>query len=218
LQRWQRLFVWIGLAGVSNFLLAIIALHLTTLQQEPMHMSEYANSRFGLLWMLAVYSFTLGGAALSLALRPHLSRSLLQRVGVWMLWVAVLGAVLLAAFPMDREDVRSLSGTIHGDAALATFLLLGVAMVVLVPVFRATPSWRTFARASLLLGMLVSASCVAYLVSTLERFPFTALAQRFLVAFIATWFILLALRLLRMPAPASVAAHPMRKGTRSKGL
>jgi len=216
--RWRqpgpRVLAWLGLVGIAEFLIAILVLHLTSLRQEPEHMSQFANTRFWMLWNLAIYSFTVGGAALSLAIRPHLGRSLFQRMGVWMLWLSVVGAVLLTAFPMDGGyKAPTVAGAIHGGAAFSMFMLLGIAMVVLAPAFRSNPAGRSFSLPSVVIGGLVSACGVTYLVATLGGMELAAFAQRFMVALIATWFVLLALRLLGAPARARAAATVVRPRT-----
>lgn len=196
-----RVLAWLGLVGIAEFLIAILVLHLTSLRQEPEHMSQFANTRFALLWDLAIYSFTIGGAALSLAIRPHLARSLSQRMGLWMLWLAVVGAILLATFPMDGGyQSPTLAGAIHGGAAFSMFMLLGIAMVVLAPAFRTSPTWRSFGYPSLVIGVLVTACGITYLIATLYGMELAAFAQRLMVAFIAAWFIMLAVRLLKSPS------------------
>ncbi len=211
-----HVLAWLGLVGIAEFMAAIVALHLTALRQEPEHMSQFANTRFSLLWVLAIYSFTIGGAALSLAIRPHLGRGLYQRTGLWMLWLSVVGAILLTTFPMDGAyQAPTMAGAIHGGAAFSMFMLLGVAMIVLAPAFRKSPTWQSFAYPSLILGMLASACGITYLVTTLNGMESAAIAQRLMVALIATWFILLGVRLLKgsgsaqhVAATASPTAGP----------
>ncbi|MES2154785.1 MAG: DUF998 domain-containing protein [bacterium] len=196
-----------GLAGVAAFVLAVVALHATSLAHEPWHMSEFANTRFWLLWAIALLGFAVGGALLTFALRPQLARSGWQRAGLAMLWLAGIGAVVMAACPVDRDAGRpSLPGTIHERVGPPTFALSGAAMVVLVPAFRSCAAWRPFARPSLVMGIGVSCSALAYVSCTAARWAAAALAQRLLVGLIAAWFILLATRLLRQhgPNPPSV--------------
>lgn len=195
LRRWRNILACLGLGAIAAFVIALVVLHLSAGQQPPSHMSEFANSRFGLLWALAVYTFILGGAMVAWALKPCLSNCPSKWIGMAMLWLAGIGAVLLASFPTDDTYVRTLSGKVHNDAALTTFALLGAAMVVLAPAFRASPSLGRFAPVSILLGVLVTASWVTYLVTTLKQIDVYGPAQRILVALITAWFVLLALHL-----------------------
>ncbi|MES2154722.1 MAG: DUF998 domain-containing protein [bacterium] len=202
-----RVLAWLGLVGIAEFTAAILVLHLTALRKEPEHMSQFANTRYALLWNLAIFSFTIGGAALSLAIRPHLEHGLFRRAGLWMIWLSVVGAILLTTFPMDGGyQAPTMAGAIHGGAAFSMFMLLGIAMIVLAPAFRKSPVWRSFAYPSLVIGMLVSACGITYLVATLNSMELAAFAQRIMVGFIATWFILLGVRLLKVPG--SVQAPP----------
>lgn len=195
LRRWRNILACLGLGAIAAFVVALVLLHAAAGHDAPSHMSEFANSRFGLLWALAVYTFILGGSMVVWALRPCLVDCPAKGIGIVLLWLAGIGAVLLAAFPTDDTYVRTFSGKVHNDAAMGTFALLGGAMVVLAPAFRASPSLGGFARVSVLLGVLVTASWVSYLVTTLERIHVYGPLQRVLVALITAWFVLLALHL-----------------------
>lgn len=194
LRRWRNAIACLGLGAVAAFVAALVILHLAAGRSTPSHMSEFALSRFGFLWAMAVYTVVLGGAMLVWALRPCLADCPSKWIGIAMLWLAGVAAVLLAAFPADNVTVKSWSGQVHNDAAVSTFVLMGGAMVVLAPAFRASPGLHGFARVSVLLGVLVTASWVTYLVTTLEKLPGNGPAQRVLVGLITTWFVLIGLR------------------------
>jgi hypothetical membrane protein len=202
--RRTRVLALLGLAGIAEFVLAALALHVVSLGDEPSHMSEFAHSRFWLVWVLGLYTLVLGCGTLAWAMGPCLSRTRWQRVGMALLSLAGLAAAVLATFPVDEGRYEStLVGTIHNDATLTTFLMLSAAMVVLGPAFRATPAWRSFARTSLGIGVAVGTLGVVYLVTTEQEMASAAFWQRILVAIIASWFVLVALRLRRMPTLAA---------------
>lgn len=197
-----RILSQLGLAAIAGFLLATLALHAVSLGAEPSHMSAFAHTPFRLLWTFGLYTLVLGCGALVWALRPCLSRTLWQRTGIALLTSAGVAAFVLATFPVDEGRYEStLVGTIHNDATLTTFLLLSAAMVVLVPAFHATPAWRSFAKLSLAIGVTVGALGVVYMVATEQNLLLAGLSQRVLVGCIAAWFVLIALRLRRMPLP-----------------
>ncbi|MEA3202983.1 MAG: hypothetical protein QOI63_649 [Thermoplasmata archaeon] len=196
LGRRTRILSLLGLVAIAEFVLAAIALHAASLNAEPSHMSEFVHTRFALVWSLGLYVLLLGCAGLIWALRPWLQRTWWQRVGMGMLALAGLAALVLATFPVDEGRYEStLIGTIHNDATLTTFLLLSSAMVVLVPAFHATPAWRSFAKLSLAIGLVVAVLGIVYMVATEQDLAIAAFSQRALVAFIAAWFALIALRL-----------------------
>ncbi|HUR62921.1 MAG TPA: DUF998 domain-containing protein [Candidatus Thermoplasmatota archaeon] len=202
LGRRTRILALLGLVAIAEFVLAAVALHAASFNAEPSHMSEFAHSRFSLVWALGLYTLVLGCGALIWALRPWLQRTLWQRIGMAMLALAGLAALVLATFPVDEGRYEStLIGTIHNDATLTTFLMLSAAMVVLGPAFHATPGWRSFAKLSLAIGVVVGVLGVVYLIATEQDLAIAAFSQRILVACIAAWFVLIALRLRRATVP-----------------
>ena len=198
----------LSLAATAAFVLALLALHAASIGDEPTHMSQFANSRFGLLWALAIYTFIVGGAMLVWALKPVLSDCPSKKAGLLMLGLAGLAAILLAVFPADATHPLTLTGEIHDRAAVTAFALTGGSMVVLAPAFRSSPSLGPFAGVSFTLGVFVTLSWATYLALTLGGLAMRGPAQRILVGFIVAWFALLALRLLRRQAPLEAVRRP----------
>lgn len=194
LRRRQRLATS-GLFGIALFVIGLGALHVAAIGNEPPHMSQFAHSRFGLFWVMCLSAFLVGTALLVWALGPCLGKSRAKRAGLTLLMLAGSGGLLLARFPIGAARPLSLTGAIHEYAAVATFVLLGAAMLVLVPAFRASRHLARFAGASLALGVLVNVALVVYFVSSWENLAMRGPAQRVLVAFITAWFTILALRL-----------------------
>lgn len=196
--RHTRLLAVLGLAGVLVFVAAVLLLHATASPRQPWHMSEFANTRFGALWAMGVLGFAAGGLALTLALRPALGGCFWRRIGLGMFWTASVGAFMLGIFPVDKDaDRPTLQGVIHEEVGPPTFVLSGAAMVVLVPAFRAYRQWRPFAIASLSLGVLVTASALAYVAYTHQGVAEAGVAQRIMVGLICTWFVMVGIGLLR---------------------
>lgn len=195
----QRL-ACMGLVCITVFVLALLVLHATAQGRLPSHMSQFANSPYGLFWALALYCLIVGTAVLVWALGPCLHAGLSKRIGMGMLVLAGIGGLLVATFPTDAVRPVTWRGTLHDDAAATTFSLLAGAMVVLTPALRSSPL-QPFARPSFALGVLCGLTFAAYLVATFNDLAGLALAQRLLVAFILVWFVLLAVRLWRMRDP-----------------
>lgn len=217
LRRRQRLAT-IGLACICVFVLDLVALHATALGHLPSHMSQFANSPFGLFWALALYCLIVGTSLLVWAVRPCLGPGLSKQVGLGMLALAGIGALLLATFPTDAVKPVTWRGNLHDDAAASTFVLVSAAMVVLAPAFRSSQDLARFARVSLVLGVLTSLALAAYLVSTFNGFAVRGLCQRILVGFILAWFATLAIRLHRAkPAPLRSASRSRRPTARARG-
>lgn len=207
--RHTRLLAFLGLGGVLVFVAAVLLLHATASPRQPWHMSEFANTRFGALWALGVLGFAAGGLALTLALRPALGGGFWRRIGLGMFWTASVGAFMLGIFPVDKDaDRPTIQGVIHEEVGPPTFVLSGAAMVVLVPAFRAYRQWRPFAIASLSLGVLVTASALAYVAFTHQAVAEAGVAQRIMVGLICTWFVMVGIGLLRFKHDAVEVQQP----------
>lgn len=217
-RRQVRLLAWVGLAGIAAFALGAVLLHVLT-RRPPWYMSEFANGPYGWLWSAAVYSFVVGGAALTLGVRRLLPATPARRRGVALLCLAGCGSLLLASFPVDASlDRQTPAGVIHNVSAIWTFIALVLSMVALAPAFHAAGPWRPMGIASGLLGLLVGASFVVYFLGNIEAKPFVMLAQRVMVCLIASWFVLLAVGLVRVAPPSPARRTPRTAAKRATPL
>jgi hypothetical protein len=199
-RRRQRL-ASIGLASIAIFVLALVVLHATALERLPSHMSQFANSRFGVFWALALYCLILGTSLEVWALRSCLPRGLSKSLGLAMLALAAIGAILLATFPADAVHPVTWRGTLHDEAAATTLILLTGSMVVLAPAFHSSPVLARLAPMSLLLGVLAGVALTVYLVTSVNQLAGRGPAQRVLVGFILCWFAAVAVGLWRARDP-----------------
>lgn len=192
-----RVLAWLGLLGVGEFVLAVLALH-AVLRGEPQHLSEYATSPYRHVWLAAASSFALASLALTFAMRHCLSgSSLAARLGTGLMGLGAVGACLLAAFPVDANPgISSLAEEVHMGAAWPAFGASAAAMLVLVPDLRNRPAWRRFALVSLVLGVLTAVSAFAYVVTDIRQLPVAAVVQRVMASCIALWLGILAVHLL----------------------
>lgn len=207
-RRRQRLAL-AGLASIALFVLALVALHATALGRLPSHMSQFANSPYGLFWALALYGLILGTSMVVWALRPCLARGLSKRAGLSMLAMAALGALLLATFPADSVRPVTWQGTLHDEAAATTLVMMTASMIVLAPAFHSSPAFARFAVVSLGLGAVAAIALTVYLVTSLNDLDGRGPAQRVLVGAILAWFAILAVRLLKAREPEPVASEPV---------
>jgi hypothetical protein len=119
-------------AGVAGFAVAAVAIHFIQPQMNPLHdaLSYYMNGRLGWLLGAALTALGAGSLALAGALPPAASR-----IGRWglMLWGA--GAIIGGIFPPDPmgqwDKPPSISGMVHGGAAMIAFLAFPVAAIAL---------------------------------------------------------------------------------------
>lgn len=160
------------------------------------HMSELALGRFGAVQTVAFVVAGVGTLALAYAIRQLTAGTWGSVVGPLLVGVYGVGAILVAIFPTDRidrpEDVwaQSTTGMIHVGVSFVSFVCMVVGMFVLLRTFLLEPRWR--ARTGWWMG-LFPAAALSLLFAQSEG-PRVGLMQRLMVAVIAAWIIVVALR------------------------
>ncbi len=158
--------------------------------------SELATGRFGVLQTAAFVLAGVGTLALAVVIRRLTAGAWGSVVGSLLVGIYGLGSILVAIFPTDPIDdpadvwAQSTTGTIHALVALVSFVGMVVAMFVLLRTFLQEPRWR--ARTGWWMG-LFPAAALSLLFAQSEG-PRVGLMQRMLVAVIAAWIVVVALR------------------------
>ncbi len=159
-------------------------------------MSELALGPFGFVQTIAFIVAGIGTLALAYVIRQLTAGTWGSVVGPLLVGVYGAGAILVGIFPTDRIDspadvwAQSTTGMIHVVASLASFVCMVVAMFVLLRTFLLEPRWR--ARTGWWMG-LFPAAALSLLFAQSEG-PRVGLMQRMMVAVIAAWIIVVALR------------------------
>lgn len=213
MDRPQRHLSLLALAGTLAFLACLLALHILTLDRVPAHMSDYARTRYGLLFFAGAYAFFLAVVSAMLCLRRTLPRGWSAQAGVGLLLMGAPFGFLVATFPVDKTGVDTFSGEVHALSVFPLFFFITAAMLALVPGLRAHPQWRPLANFTLGMGLMAALAQSAYLLAELWAADFVAVSQRVLVAAIVGWFLAVALVMRRWPAevsePAPAIAAPV---------
>ncbi len=201
---------WLGALGVLGaivFWAALAVLHdlRPDLSFLDDYVSDYANGSGGTLFTVAVFAHGTGNMAIAAGLRRDLGRGRVAGLGVLAFAVAAVGFFLAGIFPTDPAGAATtVTGLVHRGAATASFAVELVALVLLVPVFRARPAWRDHLPLSL---SLTAAAAVALLWLgvgiTNDWVP--GLAERTALATFTVWEFATALR---MALPAT-GKHPV---------
>lgn len=130
-----RLLAWATWLGIACFGLAMAALHRLQPGLSPFDeaMSYYVHGPHGWLLTLGLLTLGLGSSALTIALggRPGAA---VGRAGIWCLgiWSAgvLLGAIFAADPPGQWDGPPSVSGSIHGLAAMVALIIFPVGAVL----------------------------------------------------------------------------------------
>jgi hypothetical protein len=173
--------------------------------------SELVLGRYGVVQTAAFVIAGLTTMGLAFAVRTLTAGSWGSVVGSLLVAVYGAGALLSAIFPTDRIDSpadmwpQSATGTIHTIVAIVSFLGVIVGMFVLTWTFARAARWRSLAFWS---GLCASGALSLLFAQAEGRW--VGLMQRLLVAVIAAWLILVAIRV-RSIAAGALNDVPRRK-------
>jgi hypothetical protein len=188
------------------FLACLLALHALSLTRPPTHMSDYANTRYGILFFAGAYAFLLAVVSAMLCLRRTLPPGRSSVAGVGLLLLSVPFGFLVATFPVDVAGRTTAVGEVHQWSVFPLFFFVTAAMLVLVPGLRAHRHLRPLAVFSLGMGIMAALSMTSYELSELWHAPFVGAAQRVMVGAILAWFLAISLVLSRLPREQSTLA------------
>jgi hypothetical protein len=204
----QRVSGALSLCGVGLFVATTGALHWLQPDLDPLDeaVSYYIHGRGGWLLTVGLMGLGLGSLALTAGIAPMV-RGAGARLGCWMLaiWsICVLLGGAFAADPRGSWNLRpSISGLIHGNAALAAFVALPVAGGLLSRSFGRDPRWQTIARTSSLLTVAMIASLLTFAASLTPVFispgpPWLlGLTERILLTVYSVWLCVVGVGLFR---------------------
>lgn len=187
-------------AGVTIFVLAVVALHLLQPGLDPLDhaVSYYVHGSSGWLLTVGLIALGMGSLALALSLRGVIAGPG-TRAGRWLLGVWAAGALLGGIFSADPpgrwSEPPSVSGTIHGHAAMVAFLALPPAALRLARAAAGSEGWRSRRRLLLVLAAASAISLVVFAVSLAPVFVrpgppiLLGLSERILLATYSAWLV-----------------------------
>jgi hypothetical membrane protein len=198
----------VALLGTAVFVVLIAALHFLSPDFDPIQRrtSEYAVGPFGYLMTSAFVAMSLASWALVIGLRRDLAPPAQSRVGVVLLGVWGIGLLVAATFPTDLEGApQTVAGTIHTISGALTFLSLIVGANLVSRKLKHDERWRPTSRIAWVLALIMIPVFLAGGVAA-ARETGAGIAQRILLVAVATWFVLVAMRL-RSNATQTAAAR-----------
>lgn len=187
----------LGVLGVLVFLGAVVVLHLARRDVSPVNgfVSDYANGRIGMLFTVAALTHGAGNIAIAVGLGADLGPGRRARWGVLVFGVASVGLLLAGIFRTDPAGApASVSGQVHSAAVSVSFVVELVAMVMLVPAFRADPRWRGYARQTAVMAIVAGAATV-WMLMAIETSWAAGLAERAALGVFVVWELRTAYRL-----------------------
>ncbi len=196
-RRRPEILVGISLAGVTTFVVAVIALHVIQRRQNPVAVTirEYVLGTAG--WLFPVGCVGLGVASLALAGLLRATQPAPSRTGRALLTAWAVGMFLVAIFPTDPIDrhakVVHLSppGLVHAIAGQIAFVCFGVAAPLI------TRGLRRHARPGQMIHAVqvsavasVAGLAFAVAVTALGLFGLFGLAERIMLPAYTAWLAL----------------------------
>ena len=186
-----------GVLGVIVFAATLVVLRALRPELSVFddYVSDYANGSWGTLFTFAVFAHGAGNVAIAAGLRRNLGRGRLAGLGVLAFAVAAGGFFLAGIFPTDPAGApATVTGAVHRGVATASFAVELVALVLLAPVFRASPAWRSYLPLSLFLTV-AAAVTLLWLVVGITNDWVPGLAERSALATFMVWEFATALRM-----------------------
>jgi len=170
-----RLLAWTTLVGIACFVLAMAALHWLQPDLNPLDqaMSYYVHGLHGWLLTLGLLALGLGSLTLTIVLGKGLGTAVgrggIGCLGTWSAGV-LLGAVFAADPPGQWDKPPSISGSIHGLAAMVALIIFPVGAVLVSRRLCAGARLVSRSRALRILAFASAASLLIFLSSLVPVF------------------------------------------------
>ena len=216
---WLKLHGFLAMAGISGPLLLLgaeIMVLPSVANYSPLQNSISSLAWTSLGWIECLTFLTTGllletfAAVLFLGVRARRGFNL----GIVFLACSGFGLVVLGAFRTDIPYYPpTFSGTIHGIASNATFILLPVAVLLIAPSLKKDPYWRSLFPFSVAAAAFALLWIAGYRVWSPQELGLFGLFERILAGVEIAWVEVMALWLLRLflrsfqNEPDQVLAH-----------
>ena len=204
-----RHLAMVGVAGPLLFATGVVVAGAMTPGyshlSEPVSQLAAFGQPYPAIQMAGFVVFGLGMVATGVALWQTLRTGTAARVGEILLIVAGVNMILTGLFradPMEQETL-SVSGTVHVVTASVVFLSLIAGFLVMSRAFRKSQRWAALASFSFVAGLAAFVFLAAYSFAFEAQPDWIGLWQRLLAATLATWFVVVTRRLLRLASPVS---------------
>ena len=209
-RRRPEILAGVSLAGVTTFVVAVLALHVIQRRQSPVAVtiSEYVLGAAG--WLFPVACVGLGVASLALAALLRATRPVSSRIGLVLLTAWAVGMFLVAIFPTDPIDRHakvvhlSPAGLVHAIAGQIAFVCFGVAAPLITRSLR-RHGWAGPVMGAARISAVASVAGLAFAltVTALGLFSLFGLAERVMLPAYTAWLTLTILYARAHPQPRS---------------
>jgi hypothetical protein len=190
----QESLAFIAIAGVLISTALVVALHLLRHDLDPVsrYESEYAVGPYSPLMTLVFVARGATAIALAWALYMSVQADWRSLAGTVLLAAFGVGMWVLALFPTDlRGAPDTTAGAIHNWVALAAFLSVTAATLLLSTEFSSDARWSPFAPVSWCIALLILASFLFfYAAPWLRIHGISGLTERIFIALVMLWLLI----------------------------
>ncbi len=185
---------------------AAVLLHILRPDMDPLARttSEYVVGPYGWIMTPTFFALALALVAVGRGLQQTLAPSRAKRIGVVLVYVAVVGIAVAGVFPgligppqppppYDQATMAAYiqkAGPMHDLGGMVAFLALAIALPVLSHHFKLQRDWSpVFGLARALAYLYVAALVGIFVVAALPEIGFLGLGQRILIGAMIVWLV-----------------------------
>jgi hypothetical membrane protein len=188
----------IVIACVTYYAVAVVALHVLRPEYDPVSRvtSNYVVGPYGYLMTATFFAFAAALFVLSFGLSRVLAMPAQSRLGLALLVAAGLGVVVAGIFPTDvtpDDSPVTATGVVHILAALAAFVCVVVASLLVSKNVDRDPRWRAFRRPAFMLAIAILAGFAVFVVA--QPLGGRGIGQRIFLGTVLLWIFFMAVHL-----------------------
>ena len=191
-----------GFVGALTFVLSVFTLQFMQPETDwtRHYVSEFANGRFGWIFVIGAAVHALGNLALSVGLARSIAPGAIRRTPALLFGAAAAGMLLAAVFPTDPAGrAETLSGIVHRSAAFASFPIELVALFLFSAALAARASWHRLAVVSFTTATIAGGALAWLFLATFTN-SVPGVAERLALASFLVWELGASIALIRFPA------------------
>lgn len=189
----------IVLICIAYVTVVIVALHFLNSAFDPIKQttSEYVNGNYGYLMPTVFLSMSIASLALITGLYLTMPSPAQSRAGLVLMGIFGVQAIVAMFFPVNLQGTPvTPSGRIHHILGLVGFLCLAVGVILISRSFKKDKNFHSLYTSTSMLSWIILVMFFSVFLNLYAKWGYAGISQRILLAILAAWFILIAVRFL----------------------